>query len=64
MPRLMALCELYTSKKVERATVRSIAEADVDVVGENNALLHLNLELPLIKRLRELLGLQNVWFLL
>ena len=34
MPRLMSMCELYTSKIVEKATVRSIAEADVDVVGE------------------------------
>jgi hypothetical protein len=34
LPRLMALCELYISKKVEKATVRSIADADVDVVGK------------------------------
>ena len=33
-PRLMALCELYVSKVVEKATARSIAEADVDVVGK------------------------------
>ena len=33
-PRLMALCELYVSKVVEKATVQSIAEADVDVVGK------------------------------
>ena len=33
MPRLMALCELYISKEVEKATARSIAEADTDVVG-------------------------------
>ena len=35
MPRLMALCELYVSKVVEKATAQSIAEADVDVVGKN-----------------------------
>ena len=34
MPRLMALCELYVSKQVEKATAKSIAEADVDVVGK------------------------------
>ena len=34
MPRLMMLCELYISKEVERAT-RSIAKADVDVVGKS-----------------------------
>lgn len=33
MPRLMALCELYVSKEVEKATTQSIAQADVDVVG-------------------------------
>lgn len=33
MPRLMALCELYVSKEVEKATAKSIAEADTDVVG-------------------------------
>ena len=37
MPRLMALCELYVSKEVEKATTQSIAEADVDVVGKNAA---------------------------
>ena len=34
LPRLMALCELYISKEVERATAESITQADVDVVGE------------------------------
>ena len=34
MPRLMMLCELYISKEVERATAKSIAKADVDVVGK------------------------------
>lgn len=34
MPRLMALCELYMSKKVERVTAQSIADAEVDVVGK------------------------------
>ena len=34
IPRLMALCELYVSKQVEKATARSIAEADVDVIGK------------------------------
>lgn len=33
VPRLMALCELYVSKGVEKATAVSIAEADVDVLG-------------------------------
>ena len=30
----MALCELYISKEVERATAESITQADVDVVGK------------------------------
>ena len=34
MPRLMALCELYISKEVEKATAESIAQADVSVIGE------------------------------
>ena len=34
LPRLMALCELYISKEVERATAESITQADVDVVGK------------------------------
>ncbi len=34
MPRLMALCELYISKEVERVTSASIAQADVDVIGK------------------------------
>ena len=33
MPRLTALCELYISKHVERATSESIAQADVDIIG-------------------------------
>jgi len=33
MPRLMALCELYISKEVEKATAESIAQADVSVIG-------------------------------
>ena len=37
IPRLMALCEFYVSKEVEKATTQSIAEADVDVVGKNVA---------------------------
>ena len=35
----MALCELYTSKEVEKATAQSIAEADVDVVGNELLIL-------------------------
>ena len=34
MPRLMALCELYISKQVEKATAKCIAQADVDIIGE------------------------------
>ncbi len=33
LPRLMALCELYISKEVERATSESINKADIDVIG-------------------------------
>ena len=33
-PRLMALCELYISKEVERETADSIAQAEVSVIGE------------------------------
>lgn len=31
--RLVALCELYVSKEVERRTAESIARADLDVIG-------------------------------
>jgi Rho family protein len=34
-PRLMALCELYISKEVERVTADSIAQAEVNVIGKN-----------------------------
>lgn len=34
MPRLMTLCELYVSKEVERVTAASIAQAEVNVIGE------------------------------
>ncbi len=34
MPRLMSLCELYVSKEVERLTAASIANAEVDVIGQ------------------------------
>lgn len=34
LPRLMALCELYISKEVERVTAVSIAQAEVDTIGE------------------------------
>ena len=34
VPRLMALCELYISKEVERRTANSIAQADLNVIGE------------------------------
>ena len=43
MPRLMAMCELYTSNKVEKATVKSIANADIDVIGKNNFFSHIAL---------------------
>ena len=33
VPRLMALCELYVSKEVERLTADSIAQADLNVIG-------------------------------
>ena len=36
MPRLTALCELYISKHVERATSESIAQADVDIIGKHH----------------------------
>ena len=38
MPRLTALCELYISKHVERATSDSIARADVDIIGNTSRL--------------------------
>ena len=34
MPRLMTMCELYISKEVERVTAASIAQAEVDVIGQ------------------------------
>ena len=33
MKRLMSLCELYITKEVDRACAKSIADADVDVIG-------------------------------
>ena len=33
MKRLMSLCELYITKQVDKACAKSIAEADVDVIG-------------------------------
>ena len=38
MLRLTALCELYISKHVERATANSIAQADVDIIGIDSIL--------------------------
>ena len=35
MPRLSALCELYISKYVERATSDSIAQSDVNIIGRD-----------------------------
>ena len=32
MPRLTSLCELYITKEVDRATVKCIARADIDVI--------------------------------
>ena len=34
VPRLMTMCELYMSKEVEKATTKSIAKADVDIIGK------------------------------
>ena len=35
MPRLTALCELYISKHVERATSDSIAQSDINIIGRD-----------------------------
>ena len=40
MPRLTALCELYITKEVDRATSKCIARADIDVVGMCQLLPH------------------------
>ena len=34
VPRLLALCELYISKLVERAIRKSIKDAEIDIIGE------------------------------
>lgn len=34
LPRLLALCELYVSKQIERAVEKSIRDADIDIIGE------------------------------
>ena len=36
MKRLMSLCELYITKQVDKACSKSIAEADMDVIGVCN----------------------------
>ena len=33
VPRLLALCELYISKQVERAVQKSIKDAEIDIIG-------------------------------
>ena len=43
MPRLMVLCELYISKEVERATAESIAQADIDVIGKRERVVHMQM---------------------
>ena len=43
MPRLMVLCELYISKEVERATAESIAQADIDVIGKRESVVHMQI---------------------
>lgn len=34
LPRLMSLCELYVTKQVDKACAKSIADADIDIIGE------------------------------
>ena len=34
LPRLMSLCELYITKLVDKACAKSIADADIDIIGE------------------------------
>ena len=35
LPRLMSLCELYITKQVDKACAMSIADADIDVIGNS-----------------------------
>lgn len=34
LPRLMSLCELYITKLVDKACAKSIADADINIIGE------------------------------
>ena len=34
VPRLMSLCELYVTKQVDKACAKSIADADIDIIGK------------------------------
>lgn len=35
----MNLCELYITKQVDKACAKSIAEADIDIIGKMNIVL-------------------------
>lgn len=34
-PRLSTLCQLYVTKQVDKACAKSIAEADINIIGKN-----------------------------
>ena len=36
LPRLINLCELYITKQVDKACAKSIADADIDMIGNYN----------------------------
>ena len=33
LPRLMSLCELYITKQVDKACAKSIADAEINIIG-------------------------------
>ena len=39
LPRLSTLCQLYVTKQVDKACAKSIAEADINIIGKNSSLL-------------------------
>lgn len=56
MKRLTSLCELYITKLVDRACAKSIAEADVDVIGMYDECVRSCMQLLSGKTLRSIFG--------
>ena len=63
MKRLTSLCELYITKLVDRACAKSIAEADVDVIGMYDECVRSCMQLLSGKTLRSILGVLYIIFI-